>query len=220
MQILNPAVTRDIADGKGLRLNLGSGRRPRPGFYSVDHLPLPGVDVVADLNEPLAGLPDNSVEAVYSRHTLEHVTAFLPLMGEIHRVCRPEARVEIVVPHFSNPYTYSDPTHVRFFGLYTFFYFADEADQPARKVPSFYVPERFRIEEVTFSLLRHGPAGKLARLLLGRLINRSCGWLDWYERCLCRWLPVDSVRYVLRPRKAANMRDDGGKVLEERRQVG
>jgi SAM-dependent methyltransferase len=203
MEILNPAVTRDIADGKGLRLNLGSGRRPRPGFYSVDHLPLPGVDVVADLNEPLAELPDNSVEAVYSRHTLEHVTALLPLMAEIHRVCRPEARVEIVVPHFSNPYTYSDPTHVRFFGLYTFFYFADEADQPARKVPGFYVPQRFRIEEVTFSLLRHGPVGKLMRLLLGRLINRSCGWLDWYERCLCRWLPVDSVRYVLRPRKAA-----------------
>jgi SAM-dependent methyltransferase len=202
MQIINPAVARDIAAGKGLRLNLGSGKRPRDGFYSVDHLPLPGVDVVADLNEPLAGLPDNSVEAVYSRHTLEHVAALLPLMAEIHRVCRPEARVEVVVPHFSNPYTYSDPTHVRFFGLYTFFYFADEADQPARKVPSFYVAERFRIEEVTFSLLRHGPVGKLARLLLGRLINRSPGWLDWYERCLCRWLPVDSVRYVLRPKKA------------------
>jgi hypothetical protein len=30
--------------------------------------------------------------------------------------------IEIIVPHFSNPHYYSDPTHVRFFGLYTMSY--------------------------------------------------------------------------------------------------
>jgi SAM-dependent methyltransferase len=201
VRILNPSVRRDIDAGKGLRLNLGAGRQARPGFYSVDLLPLPGVDVVADLNEPLELLPDGSVDEVYSRHTLEHVSNLLPLLAELHRVARPGARVELVVPHFSNPHAYSDPTHVRFFGLYTFFYFCDEADQPARKVPSFYLPQRFRVERVTFSLLRQSLLDRVVRALLEKAINRSYAALDRYERRWCRLFPVSSVRYVLHPRK-------------------
>lgn len=203
MRIINPDVLRDLEAGKGLRLNLGSGKRPRPGFYSVDLLPLPGVDIVADLNAPLDALPDNCVEEVYSRHTLEHVTEFLPLLAEIHRVARPEARIELVVPHFSNPHGYSDPTHVRFFGLYSLFYFCDESDQPRRKVPNFYLPQRFRVESVTFSLLKQSLMDRLAQALLQKLINSSYSWLDWYERRLCRWFPVSSVRYLLHPKKEA-----------------
>jgi SAM-dependent methyltransferase len=206
MRIINPDVLRDLEAGKGLRLNLGAGKRLRPGFYSVDLLPLPGVDIVADLNAPLDSLPDNCVEEVYSRHTLEHVTEFLPLLAEIHRVTRPDARIELVVPHFSNPHGYSDPTHVRFFGLYSLFYFCDESDQPRRKVPNFYLPQRFRIESVTFSLLKHSLMDRLIQGPLQKLINRSIAWLDWYERRLCRWFPASSVRYVLHPKKVTESR--------------
>ena len=203
MRVINPDVYRDIEAGKGLRLNLGAGQRPRPGFYSVDQLPLPGVDIVADLNAPLDELPDDSVEEIYSRHTMEHVTRFLPLLAEIHRVARPEARIELVVPHFSNPHGYSDPTHVRFFGLYSLFYFCDEADQPARKVPNFYLPQRFRVESVTFSLLKQSLLDRLVQATFQKLINRSYAWLDWYERRLCWSFPVSSVRYLLSPKKEA-----------------
>jgi len=137
MRIINPKVQDAIDSGQGLRLNLGCGLRRRDGFFGIDHVQLPDTDILADLNEPLSRLPDGSVAEIYTRHTLEHVRELLPLMAEIHRVCRPDARIEIVVPHFSNPYFYSDPTHVRHFGLYTFFYFADEEDQPQRKVPAF-----------------------------------------------------------------------------------
>jgi len=201
MRIINPDIFRDIETGKGLRLNLGSGMRSMPGFYNVDLLPLPGVDLVADLNSPLDALPDNSVDEIYSRHTLEHVSQFLPLLAEMHRIARPEARIELVVPHFSNPHGYSDPTHVRFFGLYSLFYFCDAVDQPRRKVPNFYLPQRFRVERVTFSLLKESLLDRLAQALLQKLINRSYAWLDWYERRLCWWFPVSSVRYVLRPKK-------------------
>jgi hypothetical protein len=201
MQIINPLVQRDIEAGKGLRLNLGSGQRPRPGFYSLDCLPLDGVDIVADLNEPLHLLPDNSVEEIYSHHTFEHVAQLLPLMREIHRIARPQARIEVVVPHFSNPHGFSDPTHVRFFGLYSFFYFCAEADQPARKVPSFYIPQRFRVESVSFSLFKRSLLERLVQAVLQKAINRSYAWLDWYERRWCRWFPVSSVRYIMHPRK-------------------
>jgi SAM-dependent methyltransferase len=203
MKILNPAVVADVAAGTGLRLNLGGGLRRREGFYGVDLLPLPDIDIVADLNQPLDALPDDSVAEVYSRHTLEHVSNLLPLLAELHRVTRPGGRIEVIVPHFSNPYAYSDPTHVRTFGLYTFFYFADADNQPRRKVPNFYLPVRFHVEGVRVTLVRRSLAGKVVAAGLARLVNVSWEALDWYERRLCRAFPAESIRYVLRPLKTA-----------------
>lgn len=207
MKILNPRVTDDLAAGRGLRLNLGCGRRSLPGFYGVDHIALPGVDILADLNEPFDALPDDCVDAIYCRHTLEHVGRFLELVTELYRVTRPGGRIEVIVPHFSNPYYFSDPTHVRFFGLYSFYYFCDEADQPRRKVPNFYLPQRFRVESVQCRLLTESLLDRLLRAVCQPVINRGPRWLDWYERRLCRWLPANDIRYVLRPCKGAAVRN-------------
>lgn len=208
MKIVNAALLRDLEAGRGLQLNLGAGPKPLPGFYNLDLLELPGVDVVADLNEPLAAFPDNSVAAIRTRHTFEHVANFLPLMRELHRVTRPGGSIEIVVPHFSNPYGYSDPTHVRFFGLYSFHYFADAADQPGRKVPSFYVSERFRIVKLHIRLLTTaGESRSLVDRVLAKflepLINASIGMQDFYERKLCRLVPASELKVLLQPVKAA-----------------
>jgi hypothetical protein len=122
-------------------------------------------------------------------------------MQELYRVTRADGRIEIVVPHFSNPYGFSDPTHVRFFGLYTFYYFADEVDQPTRKVPSFYLSERFAVTEVQIKLLRGAKLSKPLLSPLNWLINTRPSLQDWYERRLCRWIPAESIRYLLRPKK-------------------
>src|SRR6516162_525602 len=209
VRIVNRAILADLNIGRPLRLNLGCGNKPRADFYGVDRLELPGVDIVANLNQPFTALPDNSVEAVYSRQTLEHVVNLLPLMKELHRVVRPGGQIEIIVPHFSNPYGFSDPTHVRFFGLYSFFYFCDPTDQPRRKVPSFYLPQRFVVEAVRCRLLGQSLSEKLLRWLLQPWINRGPAWLDWYERRWCRVAPASDIRYVLRPKKAAPTRSAG-----------
>lgn len=201
MKIVNPKVRDDLAAGRPIRLNLGVGRRLREGYYGLDLIEMSGVDVVADLNEPLTEFPDNSVESIYTHHTFEHVDKFLPLLQEIHRVVIPGGRVEVVVPHFSNPYGYSDPTHVRFFGLYTFYYFSDEADQPRRKVPAFYLPQRFTVESINITLMPTLLLIKPVRRLATKLVNSSMGLLDWYERSWCRHFPADSIRYVLRVKK-------------------
>src|SRR6516165_1957850 len=181
MKILNPRVVEDIQAGRGLRLNLGSGLRRRDGFYGLDQVALPGLDILADLNEPLPELPNNSVDEIYCRHVLEHVPRLLDLLAELHRITRSSGRIEIVVPHFSNPYGYSDPTHVRFFGLYSFYHFCDAKDQPLRKVPDFYLPQRFTVESVRCRLLGQSLPEKLLRWLLQPWINRGPAWLDWYE---------------------------------------
>ena len=208
MRIISERLRADLERGVPVKLDLGCGQRPQPGFYGVDHVEMEGVDLVADLNEPLSLLPDNSVAAVHTKHVLEHVTNLVPLLSELQRVTRPDGRIEIVVPHFSYPYFYSDPTHVRFFGLYTMFYFADPQHQPKRKVPAFYSNSRFSVESIRFDFPHDGWLDRLLTPILKRVINSSFAMQDFYERRLCRWLPARQIRYVLRPEKSADSQAD------------
>ena len=202
MQFVNAQVAQDLAQGRLLKIDLGSGGAAAEGFYSVDHLPLPGVDIVADLNAPLALLPDNCVAHLTTRHALEHVREFLGLMREIHRITRPGGTVDILVPHFSNIYAFSDPTHVRFFGLYTMYYFvAAEHQQGTRKLPAFYTDVRFRIRSIRIEFYRIGWFDKLVVPLLSRLVNRSLAAQEFYERRLSSLFHAWQIRYVMEPDK-------------------
>lgn len=202
MKIINSDVKTDLTTGNPLRLNLGSGPNKRSGFYSVDHLALDGVDVVADLNEPLDLFPDNCVESIYSRHTLEHIQNLLPLMHEIHRIVKPNGNIEIIVPHFSNVYGYSDPTHVRQFGLYSMYYFVDSEHQPEkRKVPPFYTDIRFRIRSIDIEFYRAGLIDRFFSALVYRIINRSFSLQEFYERRLSSFFHAWQIKYLMQPEK-------------------
>lgn len=202
MKILNLQTRADIEQGKAIKLNLGSGPSRKQGLYSLDHLELEGVDILADLNEPLDLLPDNCTEYVYSRHALEHIQNFLPLMRELHRITKPGGRIEVVVPHFSNPYFYSDPTHVRFFGLYTMYYFVGPSKQPgSRKVPSFYSDIRFDIESIHIEFYGNSLLDKVVAPFMLRFVNHSISFQDFYERRLCHLFHAWQIRYVMRPEK-------------------
>lgn len=202
MKFLSNQVADDLRAGRSLRLELGSGGHVREGYYGVDMLPLPGVAIQADLNQRLDLLPAGSVSEVLSQQCFEHVTNLLGLMSELHRVMTPGAKLDITVPHFSNPYFYSDPTHIRFFGLYSMFYFVPEEFQTARrKVPSFYSEAMFRVQNVQMSLLPRSLACRLRWPFLSRLINRNIEWADWYERRLCWQVPAANIRYVMTPVK-------------------
>jgi len=56
-----------------LKLNLGSGGRKRPGYFSVDmnNIENDKIDIAHDLNEPLP-FKDNSVDEIYASHIIEH----------------------------------------------------------------------------------------------------------------------------------------------------
>lgn len=108
------------------RLNLGCGRNPIEGWINLDHMPLPGVDVVADLNAcattPLA-LDEDSIDEFLLSHLLEHIPNVLPLMQELHRVAKPGARMTILIPHGASDDAWEDPTHVRPYFPGSFGYF-------------------------------------------------------------------------------------------------
>ena len=109
-----------------MRLNVGCGRSIMEGWTNVDVVPLPGVDVVYDLERPggeRLPLEDDSVDEFLLSHVIEHVRNSLGLMEELHRVARPGARMVIRVPHGASDDAHEDPTHVRCYFPGSFGYF-------------------------------------------------------------------------------------------------
>lgn len=98
-----------------MKLNLGCGHKKLYGWVNVDILP------PADQLWNLENLPwpweDNSVESVRMIHVLEHLgeskDAYLGIIKELYRVCKPNADIFIVVPHPRHDDFLNDPTHVR-----------------------------------------------------------------------------------------------------------
>jgi SAM-dependent methyltransferase len=201
MKIINPAVQVAIQSGIPIKLSIGGGETLRDGYYNIDRVELPAVDIVADLNQPLSLLPDNSVAAVHTNHVLEHIINILGLMEELHRICTPDAKIEITVPHFSNPLYYSDPTHVRPWGIYTISYFMDSEDQIGRKVPCYYSRARFRLLERKLVLPRRNLSQRLLVPVLRAIFKRFFWAVEAYER---RWTwiyPAEEIRMVITPKK-------------------
>lgn len=87
-----------------VKLELGGGGNPKPGFINVDNTTT--ADCRLDLESLGDGvtLPyeDNSVTELYSSHCLEHIRNLPGVMRELIRVCAVGARVEIRVPHWLN----------------------------------------------------------------------------------------------------------------------
>ena len=87
-----------------MKLDLGGGRNPKPGFINVDHRV--GTDIVEDhmsvncnLNYGLSCFDDNSVDEFYSSHCFEHVSPLNGLLADIARVGKLGAPFELRVPH-------------------------------------------------------------------------------------------------------------------------
>lgn len=117
----------EIVKGAGAahprRLDLGCGANKRAGFTGIDILPLPGVDIVRDVDRHGLPFSDGTIAAVHSAHFLEHVRDLVFVMNEIHRVCTDGAIVTLVVPTLLGPWAAADPTHVRLFNARSFGYF-------------------------------------------------------------------------------------------------
>jgi SAM-dependent methyltransferase len=183
-------------------LDLGCGQRKRPGRIGVDRVDLPQVDIVADLEAGLPFLPDRSVDEIHCRNVLEHIENFEHLFTEMVRVLKDSGRACIFVPHFSNPYYWSDYTHKRPFGLYTFYYFVDPENQPLRKVPTFYTETRVEILSLKLKFRSTIRVLLSPRKLVGMIVNLHPVLQEFYEGWLCYSVPCDGVEVVLRPARS------------------
>jgi 2-polyprenyl-3-methyl-5-hydroxy-6-metoxy-1,4-benzoquinol methylase len=131
----------DILNGKDV-LDIGCGRTKLPNSIGLDQLNLPGVDIVADLNQTLP-IEDESFEFVYSNQVLEHVENLIGLVYEVHRILKPGGTFLAHVPYFRSSWAYIDPTHVRCFTIQSMNYYV-------KGTPEY---EYFRFDERAFEKL-------------------------------------------------------------------
>lgn len=167
-------------------VDFGCGRRKHPGTIGLDRNPRSDADIICDLNHPVP-LPDSSVDGVICKDVLEHVGDLVFTMEEIHRICKPGAKVEIQGPFASSPEFFHDPTHRRAFTSQSFDYFIEGT--PAAQFR--YSDAYFRLEKVYYS---RGRVRLLDRLFLS-LANR---FKRQFEARFLFWYPVNTIHFVLR----------------------
>lgn len=81
-----------------VRLHVGAGDKPLPGWINLDQKRLPGVDVVTDVTR---GLHFHDVEAIFAEHFLEHLSVgdALGFLLEVHRVLKPGHWLRLSTPN-------------------------------------------------------------------------------------------------------------------------
>jgi SAM-dependent methyltransferase len=106
-------------------LELGCGFNKTRGAVGVDIIDGSDADIIHDLNVFPYPFADNEWDRILCRDVLEHVDDFVGTVGEIWRIARPAAMVEVSGPFMSSVNFFSDPTHKRAFTSKTFDYFIE-----------------------------------------------------------------------------------------------
>jgi ubiquinone/menaquinone biosynthesis C-methylase UbiE len=80
-----------------MRIELGGGHKPVPGFTNIDLL------TGFDLNVQTIPVQDDTVTHLISSHFLEHVSNLPFVLQEITRVCQIGADIDLTVPWWASP---------------------------------------------------------------------------------------------------------------------
>lgn len=134
-----------------LKINLGAGAEPKDGFVNVDHLDLPGIDIVHNLVMLPYPFADNSAELVHAIDVLEHLPNYTPdwkpmivaFIDEMYRILKLGGELYIQTPGFRAEFAFQDPTHVRPFHPKTFDLWDPETDYG--KTNGYYSKSRFKV---------------------------------------------------------------------------
>src|SRR4051794_19570639 len=189
---------RDLRD---VVIELGCGPlKRRAGSIAIDVIDGAHVDIVGDALDALRAFPSGCAQLVSSSHFLEHVSDPGPFLDEMSRVLAPGGRIEIVVPHFTNPYYHSDPTHQSSvgFGLYTMSYYARDPIL-RRQVPGYVRREELTLTRVDLRFKAARPFyGRYAvKHLIGAFFNSTRYLQELWEENFCYLFPCYEIRYVL-----------------------
>lgn len=185
-------------------LDVGCGKAKAPGAIGIDRNRNSQADIIHDLDIFPWPLAANEFDLILCRHTIEHIADMIGFMEEVHRIARADARVEIVTPHFSNRFSFTDPTHLRHLSIRSFDYFKppisflhpnfiQRAFETSYPIPNFYTAARFKILHAHLSMAR---PFRLAGIQW--LANR---FPDFYELYLAFLFPARDLYFSLQALK-------------------
>jgi SAM-dependent methyltransferase len=103
------------------KLNFGCGRQIKEGWINVDIQKGKGVDKSFDFNKFPYPFKDDSFDYILLDNVLEHLEKPVEVVKELHRICKKDAIIEIIVPYYNTYYAYVDVTHLHFFNEDTFY---------------------------------------------------------------------------------------------------
>jgi SAM-dependent methyltransferase len=174
-----------LADGPK-KLNMGCGYKYLEGWINLDlsdkdiYDRKVKVDVTHDLDKFPYPFPDDSFDFVLVDNVLEHLEKPARIMEELERICKNNAIIKVVVPHFSGYKAYTDYTHKHYFTLDSM-----SLILRTRKIEII----RTKLEISDNALIR----------LVGKLFTMFS--LRVYERFLYGYFPSQGITWILRVRK-------------------
>lgn len=169
---------------KYMKLNLGCGNKRKAGFLGVDSFQGEAVDITADITGKLP-FDDSAIDEVLMDNLIEHIPDIPSLMKEINRVCKNEAVVTIITPHFASVASWRDPTHVHHLSYFSMNHFE-------KRSVSHYTGGGFEVIERKLSF--GGLLGNIGRLIF--MISPQN-----YESNWCFIFRPSTLTYVLRVKK-------------------
>jgi SAM-dependent methyltransferase len=102
--------------------NLGAGKTYIPGFINVDISK--AADLSLDLGKDNLPFEDNSIDLIFSYHTLEHVSDYLFALNEIYRVLKHGGVFLVGLPYATlTEYHLVNPYHRHNFNEHSFAFF-------------------------------------------------------------------------------------------------
>ncbi|MFK8013272.1 MAG: methyltransferase domain-containing protein [Marinicellaceae bacterium] len=103
-------------------LNIGAGKTYIPNMINIDISS--NAEITLDLSKEALPFEDNSIDLIFSYHTLEHIPNYLFALSEIYRVLKPNAILLIGVPYVTlSEYNLVNPYHLHNFSEHSFDFF-------------------------------------------------------------------------------------------------
>ena len=126
-----------------IKLDIACGANKQEGFVGIDIRPLPGVDIVHDLEIFPWPVADNSVSIAIASHLIEHIKPWfsIPFMDEVWRVLATGCTFCAATPYPGSRGFWQDPTHCNGWNEATFQYF-----DPAYPLYKIYQPKPWKIK--------------------------------------------------------------------------
>jgi SAM-dependent methyltransferase len=175
-------------------LDLGCGTFP---YKAKENEDVTSVDLRKEVNPTIVHnlfqfpypFDDNSFDIVYASHVMEHMKDNIEFMDEIYRIAKPDAKVIIRVPHFSGRSAWCDPTHLRAYSYYQFYYYSSGSRDH-------YGNCEFKVKKVELRYTRF-PHGFFVSRILSPIINYFANLnIKICEKIWCYWVGGFSEIYV------------------------
>lgn len=170
-------------------LDLGCGKKKRPGAIGVDYSDRHNADIIHDLNVFPYPLKENEFDYIYLDNVLEHLEAPMRVMEEVHRICKLGGQVKVIVPYFRSQWAFVDPTHKHFFAVDSFAFYDPDHIICQRYD---YVKTRFKVEKIVFN---ETLTNRWFKKIIVKIANK---WPHRYEYYLSHLIPLDDISYYLR----------------------